>query len=137
MSNGTEKIDYQAFPLAKPTPKVKGPRKRLRSHYKPIPKSVKETVLIEKGDRCFMGFCGRCHGTRVTVNEGQHHFPHKGPHCTPDDPKYLWPAHDVRQEWYHEHPNEERKLFEQIEATGYTVYWRVPGKYEEGQHGGS
>lgn len=140
-----DKINYNAIAAcggqAKPTSPLKSsksglkrqnhPLKRktkLKNKFKPIPIEVKKAVLQEKGDRCFMGFCERCHGTRVMIHEGQHHFPHKGPYCTPDDVKYLWPAHDLCQGWYHEHPKEERELFKRLEAAGHRVYWSIPIK---------
>ncbi len=35
---------------------------KLKSHYEPIPKDIKEAVLEEKGRLCFWGFCPVCGG---------------------------------------------------------------------------
>jgi hypothetical protein len=99
---------------------------RLKSKSKPIPKEVKEAVLKEKGGFCFMGLCEHCGGTAEATDP--HHFPHKGPHATPDEVKYLWPANRICHDYYHDHPLEEKELFKKIEAEGWKVYWKVESK---------
>jgi hypothetical protein len=107
---------------------------KLKSKAKGIPMEIKIQTIQQKGNKCFMGFCPRCGGSIVKIEEGMHHFPHKGPHSTPDDPKYLWPTHDICQGYYHDHPKEEKELFERIEEhlekikSSVKVYWTVPKK---------
>lgn len=96
---------------------------RLKSNVKPIDKKLKEELFETKGSSCFMGLCENCGGLSQATD--LHHFPHKGPHSTPDDIKYLWPANQICHGYYHDHPVEEKELFKSIEAAGWKVYWKV------------
>jgi hypothetical protein len=65
MSNEAEKIDYQSFPNPKPAPKVKGPRKRLRSrsHRKVASRSpLKPQRLVDPAaiEAAKKPYCERC-----------------------------------------------------------------------------
>lgn len=76
-------IDTNDLLYPKPTRPFKvhkGLKKKtlLKTHYKPIPKEIKEAVLEQKGRLCFLGFCPMCGGrASVGINDDFHHFPHK------------------------------------------------------------
>jgi len=122
-----------------PKPQSKRPRKgisRPNQVLKIYPEGIDLKVKIEtiriKGNRCFCGQCEVCGGTAiVTLEDDFHHFPHKGSHSTPDDPKYLWPAKRDCHDYYQTHPREERTLFKRIEVAGIEVFWTVPKKEVE------
>ena len=99
---------------------------KLKAHSHPVPPSVWQTVLENKGSFCFMGECENCGGLSIATDP--HHFPHKGPHSTPDEEKYIWPANRICHDYYHDHPIEERELFKKIESAGWKVVWKVPVK---------
>lgn len=125
-------MDYLAIAEAGGIPKPVRPKQkpkplksktRLKSHYKPIDKKLLKELFETKGSFCFMGLCENCGGLSQATD--LHHFPHKGPHSTPDDIKYLWPANRICHDYYHSHPLEERELFKLIEKAGWKVYWKV------------
>lgn len=116
--------------IAKPVRERK-PKKRLqkktplKTHYEPIPKEIKEAVLEEKGRLCFLGFCPVCGGQApVGMDDDFHHMPHKsrgGKDCI----AHLWPARRECHEFIQTHPREERMMFNEIEAAGIQVIWKV------------
>lgn len=119
--------------IAKPAKKVKlkkglQNKTTLKSHYKPIPKEIKEAVLEEKGRLCFLGFCPVCGGqSPIGMDDDFHHFPHKsrgGKDCV----AHLWPARRECHDFIQTHPWEERMMFHEIEAAGIPVTWKVKTK---------
>lgn len=127
----TEKtLSGLSLKFPKPTPKEKkywGLKKTpLKSHYNPISDKIKKELFEAKGSFCFCGECEHCGGTLQATDT--HHFPHKGPHSTPDNLKYLWPVNRLCHDYYHDHPAEERMLFKKLEELGYPVYWKTQGK---------
>jgi hypothetical protein len=116
--------------IKEPKPK-KGLQKRtplkaktkLKSHYEPVDKKLLEELFEMKGSFCFMGLCTNCGGMALATDP--HHFPHKGPHSTPDKIKYMWPANRICHDYFHNHPLEEKELFKLIETEGWKVCWKV------------
>jgi hypothetical protein len=112
--------------LSKPT-RVQKKRARLKSHYKPIPRDLKEAVLETKGRLCFMGHCPNCGAAPVGIDDDQHHFPHKsrgGKDCI----EHLWPCRRECHEFVHTHPAIEREMLREIEAAGIPVVWKAQTK---------
>jgi hypothetical protein len=121
-------IDYQAIAAAggipKPQPKKKprkSPKKGLKRTIHPVPKKVKEQAL-EKSAFCFCGLCPVCEGLSVTIDDDPHHFPHKSQGGR-DIPEHIWMCKRICHGYIHDHPLEERALFEKIEAAGWLVDW--------------
>lgn len=115
-----------AKPVRQPKPKKRLRNKtRLKTHYQPIPKEIKKAVLEEKGRLCFLGFCPVCGGqAAVGMDDDFHHFPHKskgGKDCV----IHLWPARRECHDYIQTHPREERMMFNEIEAAGIQVVWKV------------
>lgn len=99
---------------------------KLKTYHHPVPPDVWQTVLENKGCFCFMELCEYCGGLSMATDP--HHYPHKGPHSTPDKPEYIWPSNQICHGYYHDHPLEEKELFKKIEAAGYLVIWKAPTK---------
>lgn len=129
-------IDYAAIAdaggIPKPQPKKKpqgkkrknstiAPNKGLKRTVHPVPKKVKEQAL-EKSAFCFCGLCPVCRGLPVTVDDDPHHFPHKSQGGR-DIPEHVWMCKRICHGYIHDHPLEERALFEKIEAAGWLVDW--------------
>lgn len=137
-------IDYTAIAQAGGIPKISGPsreakreqktrknstlttKKRLKQAVHIIPKEVKEAAL-EKSRFCLCGFCPVCGGQPVTIKDDFHHFPHKA-HGGKDIPEHGWIAKHECHMYLHDYPDVEKEVFEQIEAVGYPVVWKVPIK---------
>jgi hypothetical protein len=98
--------------------------KPLKSKGNPIPLKVKKAVLEQKGNRCFLGFCGQCKGLLCTVADDFHHKPKRsqlGKHVV----AHLFPAKRSCHDYYETHPKEEKEMFKRMEAAGIPVVWRL------------
>ena len=87
---------------------------KLKSHYEPIDKKLKEEVLKVKGTKCFLGFCICCGGqAEVTINDDFHHYKHKS-QGGKDRVEDLWPCRRECHDFMHLHPALERTMFEEM-----------------------
>lgn len=130
-------MDYMEIAKAGGIPKPVRPEKkakplksktRLKSHYEPIPIEVKEAVLREKGNRCFLGFCEHCGGQAiVTINDDFHHHP-KRSHQGQNIVAHLFPCLRICHSYYEDHPMEEKEMFKRMEAAGIPVVWKADTK---------
>jgi hypothetical protein len=98
---------------------------KLKATCKAVPLQVKEDSIKLHGPRCYAGECRICNGQLITTNDDPDHFPAKGPHSTPDLPKYIFMAHRRCHRYYTDHPAERRELFQRIEAKGIPVFWEI------------
>lgn len=126
-------MDYQAIADAGGIPKparkekkTKGLKKsRLKSKREPIPEVIREAVFREKGCFCLMGLCEHCGGMAPATD--LHHVPHRA-HLGQDIPEHLWPINRICHSYYHDHPTEEREMFNLIESEGHKVVWKAGSK---------
>ena len=98
---------------------------KLKAHYEPIPKNIKEAVLEQKGRLCLMGLCEVCGGLSMATE--LHHFPHRSK-AGQNIPEHLWPINRECHSYLHDHPGEERMIFHEIEKAGYKVIWKAKTK---------
>jgi 5-methylcytosine-specific restriction endonuclease McrA len=79
-------------------------------------------------NKCFFGFCFNCGGqAEVGTNDDFHHFIHKSQGAK-DEMDYLWPCLRACHEAMHANPILEKKMFREIEKTGYKVIWKAKTK---------
>lgn len=100
--------------------------KRMKRTIRPVPKKVKEQAL-EKSAFCFCGLCPVCGGLPVAADDDPHHYPHRSQGGR-DIPEHIWMCKRECHGYIHDHPAEERAMFERIDAVGYPVDW--DGEYK-------
>jgi 5-methylcytosine-specific restriction endonuclease McrA len=100
---------------------------RLKAHYEPIPKEIKEAVLQEKGRLCFCGHCPNCGAAPVGLNDDFHHFPRRSKGGK-DIVDHLWPCRRECHDYIHLNPMIERMMFREIEESGIKVIWKATTK---------
>jgi hypothetical protein len=126
-------IDYSLSVFAKPTKKVKQSkplrgRKKLKSHYEPVPLEVKLAALELKGRFCLAGHCPNCGGkAEVNEHDDPHHFPRRSKQGK-NIVEHVWMARRECHSFLHDNPLIERMAFKEIEAAGIPVVWKVKQK---------
>ena len=118
-------------PVPKPQPRKKqgktkqnstlSAKKGLKRTVHPVPEEVKKQAL-EKSAFCFAGECPVCGGLPVTVDDDPHHYPRRSKGGR-NIPEHIWMCKRVCHSYIHDHPTEERAMFERIDAAGYPVDW--------------
>ena len=129
-------------PVPKPQPRKKqgktkqnstlSAKKGLKRTVHPVPEEVKKQAL-EKSAFCFAGECPVCGGLPVTVDDDPHHYPRRSKGGR-NIPEHIWMCKRVCHSYIHDHPAEERAMFERIEAAGLPVDWNgeIYGRGKDG-----